>query len=408
MSVQQIFVHGVSGSGVNVSAVRGLSLSLANAADSPEMPTAGDMRNWKVVLATAPGVGNSRTFTLQKNNANTALAITISGTATEGTDPTNSVSYTAGDTIRIALTVSGTPAAADFRSVMEFVPTTAGENIHEFASELILSSPDNGVISGTSSEPAGTYGTRHTVSSPGTVTAMRCVTRTNATGGGSFKYSLVLNGVKQDGTGGTTNTTVTINSGTRSGNSTFSLAVAAGDLLSVQYGPATSTTGSTWDTGMIVFVPTTADQGMIASVTTATAPSNTGTRYSYPRSNCNATGDSWSATESARSYPGPLLATIYVTAMYAETSAVPAAGKSYTFTLRKNGAPTAATVTISSTGATGNITGLGIPITPTDTWSIESTPSGTPASMFPRISLLIGTPDGLSASGGRAVLLVSP
>lgn len=64
-----------------------------------------------VKLATAPGAGKSRAFTLRSNSADTAVATTISGTATTNNNTTSMVSYADGDLISIATTPTGTPAA---------------------------------------------------------------------------------------------------------------------------------------------------------------------------------------------------------------------------------------------------------------------------------------------------------
>lgn len=61
-------------------------------------------------LGTAPGTGNSRTVTVRKNGASTALAVTISGSNTTG-NTTGNVVFSSGDLISMMASISGTPAA---------------------------------------------------------------------------------------------------------------------------------------------------------------------------------------------------------------------------------------------------------------------------------------------------------
>jgi hypothetical protein len=368
------------------------------------MATAGVFQNLTIRLATAPGAGTSRTFTIQKNNVDDALTITISNTATTGSDLTHTVSYAAGDTIRLHMTVSGSPAASEFSSAIEFVPTVDGETIYEFGSDLTGGNPDTGVLSGSTSEAAANYSTRHLVPMAGTLTKLRVNTRgPGPNGGGTFAYSIVLNGVTQDGSGGTVNTTATMTSGVFTANSSFSLSVAAGDVLSVKYVAVGGISGSAWDAGTIVVVPTVA--ASIVALGDITGPSTSAARYAYPRAAIGIL-DSWNATESTRLYPAPAVTTVYISAIYAQVSVTPAAGKTWTFTLRINGAGTAAAVTITSAGATASVTGLAVALAPGDTWTLQSSPSGTPAAALARISLLIGLAG--TTGGGKTLLLVSP
>lgn len=69
------------------------------------------LRSLYVKLVTAPGGAATRTFTMRKNNANTALAVTLTGAAATG-NITNDVTYSQGDIITIGSTTASTPAAA--------------------------------------------------------------------------------------------------------------------------------------------------------------------------------------------------------------------------------------------------------------------------------------------------------
>lgn len=88
---------------------------------------AGTFRDFYVSLPVAPGVGKTRTLELWKNGASTGVTVTISDTATTGSDTTNTISVSAGDVFAVKHTDSGTPASSAVLYGVEFDPTTAGE-----------------------------------------------------------------------------------------------------------------------------------------------------------------------------------------------------------------------------------------------------------------------------------------
>jgi len=63
-----------------------------------------------VKIGTAPGVGTSRTITVRKTSASTALAVTMADASTSGNTAAD-VTYVQGDTIAYLSSVSGVPAA---------------------------------------------------------------------------------------------------------------------------------------------------------------------------------------------------------------------------------------------------------------------------------------------------------
>jgi hypothetical protein len=72
---------------------------------------AGTIGLLRVSLATAPGNGNSRTFTVFKNGTSTPLEVTISNTETSGSNISSFISTDDNDTISIKHTTSGSPTA---------------------------------------------------------------------------------------------------------------------------------------------------------------------------------------------------------------------------------------------------------------------------------------------------------
>ncbi|BDC34793.1 hypothetical protein Noda2021_07510 [Candidatus Dependentiae bacterium Noda2021] len=65
-----------------------------------------------IQCTTAPGVGNTDTFTVRKNGVNTPLSVSISGTATQAINNSVSVPFAAGDRISVQVVRSGGSALA--------------------------------------------------------------------------------------------------------------------------------------------------------------------------------------------------------------------------------------------------------------------------------------------------------
>jgi hypothetical protein len=103
--------------------------SATESAVSMEMPTAGTLDLLNLEVSGAVGSGATGTITLWKNGSATTLTTNVSGTSqTVATpDTTHSVSWVAGDLISIALTVSGTVTARQYKWSMRWTPTVDGE-----------------------------------------------------------------------------------------------------------------------------------------------------------------------------------------------------------------------------------------------------------------------------------------
>jgi hypothetical protein len=76
------------------------------------MTVATTVKNMTVSLTVAPGVGATRTFTLRKNAANTALTVSITGAATTGSDAVNTVAFAQFDLLAVQHTTAGGPTAS--------------------------------------------------------------------------------------------------------------------------------------------------------------------------------------------------------------------------------------------------------------------------------------------------------
>ena len=97
-------------------------IALAGAADTAALnetegnvklliPCAGTVKNLYIHLYTAPGVGTSRTFTINKNGDPTGLTVTLSGATATGSI-TSDVAFSAGDFISLVGTPTDNPEAS--------------------------------------------------------------------------------------------------------------------------------------------------------------------------------------------------------------------------------------------------------------------------------------------------------
>lgn len=72
----------------------------------------GTINNLHVYLGTAPGVGNSRTFTVNVNGSPTSLLLTLSNTTNQGSNTVDTIEVNSGDLLSVHHTVSGVPDAS--------------------------------------------------------------------------------------------------------------------------------------------------------------------------------------------------------------------------------------------------------------------------------------------------------
>lgn len=119
----------------------GLSSTTEGAVDIPA-PVASTLSNFYVELSAAPGVGNSVAVTVRKNAADTALTLTITGTAVSGSDTTHTVTVAAGDLLDIKVVPTGTIVATpNFLTSMAWASSGAASSALTLISKQVLVSP---------------------------------------------------------------------------------------------------------------------------------------------------------------------------------------------------------------------------------------------------------------------------
>ena len=73
------------------------------------MPVAGTVSNLAISLGSAPGSGNSWTFTIRKNGAATGVTCKVEGSTAKECTSSATVTFAAGDLLSLQATPSGGP-----------------------------------------------------------------------------------------------------------------------------------------------------------------------------------------------------------------------------------------------------------------------------------------------------------
>jgi hypothetical protein len=336
------------------------------------IPVAVDLSNFYFEIDTQPGVGKSFAFTIMKNGVATALTVTISGTNTSAIDNTHTVSFAAGDTVALQCVPSTTPAASTNHYWTLNAAPTGGNNqpiVVGTTTAPSTSASNYANLHGSGSSGAMWSATETDKSFPmptaGSFTNLYINLQTAPASGKSWTYTLMVNGSPSALTATVSNTATTAN------DTTHTVNVSVGDLVSLQITPSgTPTAAGTHGFGLS-FNPTTAGES-IFSFASVNANSVAAVNYEQPLGLGN---NGWSATENIRYIEfGPY----HLTKMYASVITAPGIGKSWTFTMRQNGVDTAVTAVISDTATTATGTG-NVTYANGDKAAIESTPSSTPA-----------------------------
>lgn len=338
--------------------------------DTP-VAAAIDLKEMVVRIATAPGAGSTRVFTVMVNGAATACAVTISGTNIQNTVTGLSVAVAAGDTI--SLRAEATTAPADTTDVYWSI-LAESVSTHYFvmfggSGTNASATTDNyqQVQSGTGTWLTTSSAAAQVMPLAGNATALY-TTINSAPGSGGDQYDITL--LKNEVSTGLRTTYIDTDTGIKS--DTDSIAYIAGDTIAI-WSQVTGTPAAKQFAWSVKFEPTTAGESAIM-FGTADPPLVSGTEYEQLMGGGN---NSWVSEVNRHS----MLADATLQAIYAKIGTAPGAGKSWTFKVREELADLAnAVLTISDTDTTGNAS-----FTATATggqlhnWSV--TPAGTPTAM---------------------------
>lgn len=364
-----------------------VAFSFQNRGSFP-LTCAGTFSNLRCSTQVGLAVGSTRSMTLNKNNVQTSLTCSIVEPATSAADITHTVSAVAGDMISWSGTVAPTAGGNDNLEVTcDFVSDVAGNvpyghcNGTNYTSSVFA--PLFTGVSGSWNTGSVTANDGDYVLMPGTITAWRVAT-VGSSGGGGKEWVGVLykNGVRQDGTGGTVDTRISLtgSGATDAGSWAGSLSITTGDLMVVRYEAVNTPNQCMFQTGVCINHTDPNSYNLFAYQGGAI---DSTTRYQ------NLSGTpSWNTTEANYTVLAPL------TKMRADAIGVglaggaPGAGTSYTISVRRSSASPANTpaAVIANTATSGTDTGAAV-FDNTDFFSLQSVASGVPAGRSPRIAI---------------------
>lgn len=376
-----------------------MNFSTIEANGNMRWPVSGVFRNMIVLASTAPGAaasGKKFDFTLRTNQTtDTAMTVQLLETATTGRYTASDISITAGDRVAWKCVPTSTPSVGTIIIAVEFEATTAGESGYGWQYEILNATATrwNGVLQGqvwgstSGAAIADIFSVAGTITDgyfdlsgvPGSAKSYTANLYLSTDGGATY--------VKQDGTGGTQNTTITLTgtvagAGVTEGSFTgISLAINPGDLAYWEVVPA-GTPNLVNGRCSVKFVATTDGECMCPGTTT-TQPSTGATNYNV------ATGTgvaAWSATTTF----GEVIGGVKRVRLDHFYIAIPAgspggSGKQYTYSYRLNNADPSGgpSVTIANTAITGSDTTNSFSIADLDKFNLKSVPSGTPTARRP-------------------------
>lgn len=342
---------------------------------------AGNFLNLRVARSASPGSGNSTTYTLRVNGVDSGLSVVISDPNTFGSD-THSVAVSPGDRISLHYNRSwgASPPndTADHDIQLEFEGSTLGESGYGFARSLIdVSHRYNGIYwagadGGGDWQSVGIIFGVNAVS--GALTRYDIDLSAAPGAGVTWTFSLVVNGVTQDGSGGTTDTRLSITGGSTSGTWTGSLHISPGDQIYIQQS-LSGTPPTTFAAASFKFVADVDGQSNVSWNQLNPIVNTTDTFYTAPAGHVG-----WNLTEASAALQAATLSGYSLSGLQIFCHTNPGGGRSRVFTLRRNqlavgGAPS---VTITGSAKTGSDVVGSLSYSASDTWDLKMDQIGNP------------------------------
>ena len=342
------------------------------------MPSAGTISKLRIVMDGAPGAGTSYTFVLMVDGVASALTVTISGTDTEGTDLSNSVSVSAGQTVALRSTPADTPSSSvNMMHSVLFTGSTSKESV-------ILGSGLGGTLDTANDEYDTVYmgsgvGPTTTeadhqllVAAPGTIKNL--YVHLSADPGDpvapdGYRFTLRKNGASQS-------LTVTISADDTTGNDTSnSFTVAAGDKINLLIEPLNTPSVTPIASWGMTFVADTDGESLMLG---GSDDENIASATEY-RGIATFSTSTWGSGASAPVVKRAMGQVCTLKDLYIDLSAAPGAGNSFTFKFRLNDASLSnLSVTVSDTDTTGSDTSNTDILANDDHLVIQSVPAVTP------------------------------
>jgi len=336
---------------------------------SQMISTDGVIKNLRVRLIGAPGVGKHHTFTLMVNGALTALTLDITDLEQTGSNMVNQVAVTGGDYVYIQHDPDGAPPGryAYWTSVFESIK--ANESLILSGATSLL---DSGVIHYGMVMSARTTTSNvendHRVVVPTAGTIKNLYVKLSADPGTApeaYRFTLRKGGVNQT-------LTVTITADDTTGSDLVnSFAVAAGDVLTMMIEPLNAPSVTPQAFWGMTFV---ADIDGESIVMGGSWQDLDAAATEYQRLS-TAEGISWSGDGAQRRSLGQIC---ILRKLHVLLSAAPGAGNTYTFTIRIASADSNVVAAVAGAATTGNSAALEDIVTLDKYVDLKVVPADTP------------------------------
>ena len=348
----------------------------ASATDGPftVFPVAGTVSNLRVKNVYQPATGaKTWVFTVLKNGSDTALTCTITSASSNVCNLNTPITFAAGDYASIKIHPTGTPDLTRFQVATLFQPTVANDTVISTFANGFSTSATQAAMPFTSAPPGSVSARRSPIfADGGTVDKLYVVSNApgTAASGKAYDYTLDKNTSTTAITCQILETALGCNDTAHSPVSvTGASGSTASDDVEIQAVPTSSPTAAV--AGMSFrYLPTTAGHFLMAFTNNGTDDATT-TFYAPMM------GSDTPATSSELFNQGRALS-MTIKKISVSVGIAPGSGKSRVFTLRKNGADTACTVTIADT-ATANSTTCNISVADDDLLSTSDAPVSSPA-----------------------------
>lgn len=346
------------------------------------VPVAGTGKTFYCNVGTAPGVSKSWTFTIVKNGVDTSLVCVISGTSTDGSDTTNTVSFSAGDTVSIKSVPSGgPPSAANIRFGWMFA-AGSGESIimgSTRVTALSTSATEYGALQGCAANSATLSNRDAVIPTAGTISNLFVETSDFPGSAKSYTFSILKNGSSTSAP----SCSVSGAGSTTCSNTGTSLSFAAGDTIAIEVVPSGTPTAvrARW---AVKWTPTTDGENLILGSSGSAMNTAGATRYLSP----SGTSNSWGSSEATFQTLG---LGFVMKKWFVALGTAPGGAASYTFKNRIDLADGAMSIAISGANTTGSDTTNTNTIVAGNKINISSLSASSPASSIPKWGFVADT-----------------
>ena len=325
------------------------------------------------------------TFVFRKNGVDQPVTVTLGAGEIYKADTVNSFTVAAGDAIAMRVAWGGSSEATHFSLVWEFEPTNkvghyfiGGTTANALGTGSYYMAPFSaGMWTSTAVQGDALVGVA------GDITSYRITLQTAPGGVATRTFVFEKNGVAQDGTGGTPDTTLVISGSGTTASRFTALSVVEGDLVRVR-ATSTGSPPSSRVIGTHSFAPVAPGELPLACSTSA--PLSNGTSY--------APGISDGSFVHTGSYADPELTTLLPAPIVNLTLRrlrvrldIPLSSGSHVYTVRRSRTDTAQTVTVPTSGTlAGPSAGADVTFIAGDTLDLRAVTGSTGSTMRPHFA----------------------